>query len=109
MLLVSLQAEDPARIKIGPNVAVNKDEPLKMHTKVVLAVNPADSRNLIAASNRSWGDAKTKACNVLVHASQDAGATWETVPFEADRGSYRGDPDIVFGPDGTAYLGTIAV
>jgi hypothetical protein len=109
MLLVLLQPEDPARIRIGPNVAVNKDEPLKMHTKVVLAVNPVDSRNLIAASNRSWGDAKTKACIVLVHASQDAGGSWETLPLEAERGSYRGDPDIVFGPDGTAYLVTIAV
>jgi len=108
LLSVLLQAEDATRIKIGPNVAVNKDEPLKMHTEVVFAVNPADPRNLVAASNRSWGDAKTKQCIVLVFVSQDGGATWETIPTEADRGSYRGDPAIVFGPDGTAYLGTIA-
>jgi photosystem II stability/assembly factor-like uncharacterized protein len=109
LLLVSFQSENAARIKIGPNVAVNKDEPLKMHTEVVLAVNPMDSRNIVAASNRSWGDAKTKACVVLVYTSQDGGTTWETIPFETDRGSFRGDPCIVFGADGTAYLGTIAV
>ena len=108
LLLVSLQTEDATRIKIGANVAVNKDEPLKMHTEVVLAVNPADPRNLVAAANRSWGDAKTKQCIVLVFVSQDSGETWETIPHETDRGSYRGDPTIVFGTDGTAYLGTIA-
>jgi hypothetical protein len=94
---------------IGPNVPVSRDEPSRMHTEVVFAVNPTDPGNIIAASNRSWGDAKTKACIVLVYVSTDSGATWQTFPHETDKGTFRGDPCVLFAPDGTAFLGTIAV
>lgn len=70
-----------------------------------IAVNPRNSSNLIAVSIAIEGGRRRS----IPYASFDAGQTW-TRSVAADKDSALlngGDPVVYFGPDGTAFFGTI--
>jgi hypothetical protein len=70
-----------------------------------LAVNPADTDNLIAAA-MNVGDGPMSSS---VWASHDAGRTWVRARDADGVGDFPdGDPMATFAPDGTAYFTTLA-
>jgi hypothetical protein len=88
------------RIIVEPNVLVSTDGDVP-HVETALAVNPRDSKNLIGCAI-VYGSQRTMTCKT--YASKDGGNTWLDHAF-AERADYiSADPQIAFGPDGTAYF-----
>jgi hypothetical protein len=92
-----------APLSVGVAVEVSRDEPAFRHVESVLAADPRDGRNLIAAC-MTFGAAP----GVAVYASKDAGRTWTRATREGGATSFDGiDPALAFAPDGTAHLATL--
>ena len=100
---IALPAPPPPSLQITmlPGVPISTDEPGADHVESWLAVNPRDSRNLIAASMVLGGPSV-----VAVYSSRDGGKTWA----RATHGSKKNpvfdglDPAATFDSDGTAYF-----
>jgi hypothetical protein len=88
-------------ITVFPDVQVSTDEPEARHVESVLAVNPRDPRNLVAASIVL--DSNTR---IAVYASHDGGQSWSRGKEEAGgRKVFDGlDPAVAFDREGNAYL-----
>jgi hypothetical protein len=95
-----LKPPGPA-ITIFPSVQVSTDEPKARHVESVLAVNPRDPKNLVAASIVLGSNTR-----VAVYASHDGGQSWSRGK-EGVGGStvFDGlDPAVAFDREGNAYL-----
>src|SRR6267142_4833620 len=88
-------------IGVGQNVHVSASQPTFSHTEVMIAVDPNNPENLIAAS--MFLD-RTNVGNTVVYASSDGGTTWRKTLEANAYGKYSADPDVAFGPDHTAYF-----
>jgi hypothetical protein len=93
-------------ISVQPSVRISADEPTARHVESWLAVNPRDSRNLIAASI-VFGERD----GVAAYASRDGGKSWVRATHGArpERVFDGIDPAVAFDPDGNAYLVTSQV
>jgi hypothetical protein len=93
-------------ISVLSSVHVSADEPGTRYVEPVLAVNPRNPRNLVAAV-MVLGERG----GVAVYASQDGGNTWKRAangPLARPLfGNGHQDPVLVFDPEGNAYLGTL--
>lgn len=92
-------------IIVGPAVLISSDEPDSLHVESVVAVNPRDSQNVIAAVI-TFGRQRS---GVAVYFTRDGGKRWAratsgTVPFL----SPGLDPDVAFDAAGHAYLVSLA-
>ncbi len=101
---VSSRAPSPAPTRpfdVVSSVEISADEPLARHVESVLAINPRDPNNLVAASI-VFGDAG----GVAAYASRDGGRTWSRGIDAAGRKprSEGLDPAVAFAPDGAAHL-----
>lgn len=87
---------------VGPNVMVSKSSP-QPRVEMQIAANPKNAKNLIATAIET--DLDGDRCKA--YATFDGGYTWlETTLTELpETGS--GDPQVAFGPDGTAYFTAI--
>lgn len=92
---------------------VPADQSRGAETGPVVAVNPANRRNLIA----TWEQDPSKnfrSLSVVVGTSSDGGETWKRLLLLAvsrctgGEPSYASDPSLAIGPDGIAYLATLA-
>jgi len=95
-----LKPPGPA-ITVFPSVQVSTDEPEARHVESVLAVNPRDPKNLVAASIVLGSSTR-----VAVYASHDGGLRWSRGK-EGVGGSkvFDGlDPAVAFDREGNAYL-----
>jgi hypothetical protein len=95
-----------ARITVAPNILVSRDDANMPHAETMIAVNPKDEKNLIGTSivftNFEYGT------TCKTYASKDGGYTWlpTSFPERFDYGS--ADPQVVFGPRGTAYFNMLS-
>lgn len=99
------KAPAPSAIAVLPGVQISADDPKTRHVESVVAVNPRDPLNLIAAS-MVFGEAG----GVAVYSSRDGGRSWKRSANGAlSRPLFGGgqDPALAFDPDGNAYLATI--
>src|SRR6202023_369479 len=99
------KAPAPSAIAVLPGVEISADDPKTRHVESVVAVNPRDPLNLIAAS-MVFGEAS----GVAVYSSRDGGRSWKRAANGAlSRPLFGGgqDPALAFAPDGNAYLATI--
>jgi hypothetical protein len=86
---------------VQPGVAVSADEPAAAHVESVLAVNPREQRNLIAAVITFARERS----GVVVYFSRDGGRSWTRAMHGiAPLLSPGLDPDLVFDSTGRAYL-----
>ncbi len=92
------------RILIGPNVQVSRDGDVA-HVESHVGVNPTNPRNLLGTAISFTSPAigtETK-----VYASFDGGWTWTDRYFPDQRQQGAFDPQVAFGPTGTAYFVTL--
>ncbi len=105
--LPSPEAGSPGRpaVHVGTNVQVSRARAEIRHNEVILAIDPANARRLLAAS--MTGSKNGDSSGVVVYASGDGGATWRpAVEYQgkgADGENYC-DPSLAYGPDGSAHL-----
>jgi hypothetical protein len=100
--LIGQHSEGDAHILIGPNLRVN---PLGdgIHMEPHLAVDPTNSRNLIAADFLVTPDGRT-VCQT--YGSKDSGNSW-TVAGAFQELIPCGDPQVAYGVTGTAYFAAL--
>lgn len=94
------------QILVGPNVLVSRESAYP-NVELMLAANPKNPKNLVGAAivTTPVGD------RCVAYTSMDGGSTWRIVEFPQLPESGTGDPQVVFGMDGTAYftaLGQVA-
>ncbi|HEY7114107.1 MAG TPA: sialidase family protein [Thermoanaerobaculia bacterium] len=95
-------AAKPARaFDVASSVEVSTDAPLARHVESVLAINPRDPNNLLAAVI-DFGENG----GVVPYASRDGGKSWSRGRDAAGRPARFGelDPAVAFARDGAAYL-----
>lgn len=88
-------------ITVFPGVRVSIDEPELRHVESVLAVNPRDPSNLVAASIVLGSNTR-----VAVYASHDGGQSWSRGKERVGGSAvFEGiDPAVAFDREGNAYL-----
>src|SRR5688572_54684 len=106
-LAAPLSTEAQSRITIGTSTHVSTDARKVPHAETFVAVNPRNSRNIIAAastvSREGWHN--------VVYSSSDGGKTWTRAHLRAisPRPLMNGDPVVYFDDMGTAYYSEIAI
>ena len=98
-----ISAEE-ARILVGPNILVSRDGDIP-HTELIAAADPQNAKNLIAAGitpSSARGSWATK-----TYASVDGGVTWSHSSFPELHEAGALDPQVGYGPQGTAYFSAI--
>ncbi len=88
-------------ITVGPNVQVSARNGDRAHEEVRIATDPASPQRLLVCS--MVFSSKENATHTLIYASSDGGRSWAPT-LESDRVEHSGDPDCVFGLDGSAYF-----
>jgi hypothetical protein len=89
------------RIFVEPNVLVSADGDVP-HVETALAVNPRDPKNLIGCAIVYGRQRVSMTCKT--YASKDSGNTWLDYAFPERLDYISADPQIAFGPEGTAYF-----
>jgi len=89
------------RILVGANVLVDR-QPTVAHMEDSVAVNPANKLNIIGASI-TVDRVNTRFID-KIYVSFDGGSTWRTHNLPNYDIYDSGDPEVAFGPDGTAYV-----
>jgi photosystem II stability/assembly factor-like uncharacterized protein len=106
LMAVAGAAAQEVKINVGPNYLVSRDGDVA-HAETMIAANPQDPKNLIAASITATRPDGGWACRT--YASRDGGATWRYSDFPEQVEFGGADPQIVFTPDGTAiFIGLTA-
>lgn len=90
----------PNQVSVGPNIFVNRPEPIDANNSPTLVRNPLLETNLVLAHRVDRPQFST-----LVHSSLDGGATWSsTTPPLPDGLDRPFAPDVAFAPDGTLFV-----
>lgn len=100
-MAVAQTAGTEGRIIVGPNVRVSHNPwaPFVEHT---VAVDPTDSGRLLGAAIAFTGPGGHAMS--LPFRSPDGGVTWLPAPLPEQVAAGGADPQVGFGPDGTAYF-----
>jgi hypothetical protein len=96
------------QIIVDPNILVSRDGDFP-HFEYMVAANPLDASNLVGASMGIPEPGGLIA--TMTYFSHDRGQTWKVGKFfdqdvEAE-GFGSGDPQVAFGPNGTAYFAVL--
>jgi hypothetical protein len=92
------------------NIRVNTDNSTEAQNEPFVAVNPSNSRHIVAGAN-NWL-AGSGRYEVTAYVSFDGGSTWASSNPYIDRNAGRvnaADPTIAFGPNGEVYFAFIAL
>lgn len=93
------------RIVVGPNVQVSAKNGARAHWEVRMAADPNDANHLIACSFIQ--STRQDTFHTVVYSSADAGRSWAPT-LDSGVSILEGDPDCIFGLNGTAYFVTLA-
>jgi hypothetical protein len=93
-------------IRVGPNVQVSAKHSDRAHWEIRMAADPENPGHLMACSFIHSG--AQNSFHTVVYVSSDAGKSW-TPTLESDRTGFVGDPECVYGLNGTAYFVTLAL
>jgi hypothetical protein len=97
------QTAGVARIQVGPNVLVSRDDESLEHQEVQLGASPTDAKRLVACSMVDVGALSQRKMHTASYVSNDGGKSWTIGPTIPE----SGDPVCGFGPDGAVYFGAI--
>lgn len=104
---------EPPSISLGSTLEVGTDLPDLPHVEPVVAVNPADSDNIVVASivvRAPMSDEFYDSWTIHVLATTDGGATWTRHELPGLESTFAGDPWLKWAPDGRVHLsGLVAV
>ena len=103
VLPAGLRAQQSA-IQVSPNVQGSAANGKRLHHELVVSASPTDANALLACA--MIFDARDASRHVIAYGSFDGGKSWAPT-LEVDRTSFVGDPDCMFGLDGTAYLSAL--
>lgn len=95
----AVAGQEPARIVVGPNIRASGDA-ARPYVEPMIAVNPADSDNLVGASMRI----DSTAVITVALVSRDGGRSWSETPVP----SCGWDPWVAFLPSGVALVSCLA-
>jgi hypothetical protein len=87
-------------ITVGKNIQVSAQRSAWWHDEMMLAVDPTDSRRMIATSIVMIPQQAKR--STVIYASGDGGKTW-TPTLDTTYLDHTSDPACVYGEDGTAY------
>lgn len=96
-----------ARLSIEWRVPVGTDVPDLPHVEPVVAVNPADSDNIVVASivvREPMSDGFYDSWTIHVLATTDGGETWTRHELPGLESTFAGDPWLKWAADGTLHL-----
>jgi hypothetical protein len=105
-LVMRAVAQDTPRIEVGPNVQVSVERSTEAHYETWIAVDPTDSRRMLACSMISSD--RLYRYSTAVYRSGDGGAHWTQTLNTDDKGQ-TADPICTFAPDGTALYVVLTV
>jgi hypothetical protein len=105
-LTLGAVAQDASRIEVGANVQVSTDRSGEAHYETWIAIDPTDSRRMLACSMISSD--RLSRYSTAVYRSADAGAHWSQA-LNTDGPDQTSDPMCTFAPDGTALYLVLAV
>lgn len=101
-VLSNFAQEIKAKIIIGSNIHVSTDGNFA-HEESMLAANPKDTNNLIAAAQVPLDKVLfNKGCKIYV--TKNAGKSWKDISLPQQIQFGGGDPQVAFGLQGTAYF-----
>lgn len=104
---------EPPSMSLGPTLAVGTGLPDLPHVEPVVAVNPADSDNVVVASivvREPMSDGFHDSWTIHVLATTDGGETWTRHELPGLESTFAADPWLRWAPDGTLHLsGLVAV
>ncbi len=94
-----------ARVVVGPNQLVSRDGDIP-HVELMVAANPKNPKNLVGTAITNTRPEGGWACKT--YASLDGGQTWTASSFAEQLEWGGADPQVAFGPHGTAYFTALA-
>ena len=112
VLASGLQAQlEPPRISVGGDVQVSRAWAAQHFAEVTVCADPSDARRLVAAAmyDTSAGPTGQRDGGVVAFTSHDGGSSWRPTLDTRRAGQQSPDPSCGFGPNGVAYLATMAV
>ena len=95
---------DSPRVIVGSNMLVSRDGDIP-HVELSVASNPQDPNNLVGASITATRLEGGWACKV--YSSHNAGDSWADAVLPEQHINGGGDPQVAFGPNGTAYFAAL--
>ena len=90
-----------AKVIVGPNMLVTRDGEIP-HVELMIAANPKDPKNLVGASITATAAEGGWACKT--YSSHNGGDLWTDAVLPEQHTQGGGDPQVAFGPHGTAYF-----
>lgn len=103
---VGREAPEPDRsksvVRYGPNVHVSREDHALPHAEPHLAISPRDGRTLLGAAIVYTHEIHGTTCKTFL--SRDGGQQWTTTSFPERYTHGSADPQVAFGPTGTAYF-----
>jgi len=91
-------------ISVGPNVRISTANSDRAHWETRIAADPEHAGALLACS--FIHSTKDNTFHTVVYRSADSGNSWQP-SLESDAGDFTGDPDCIFGVDGSALFATL--
>lgn len=92
-----------ARIQVGPNTLVSRDDQQLHHEEVQVGTSPTDASQLVACSMVEGAKLSQRKLHTVSYISNDGGKVWKMGPQIPE----SGDPVCGYGPDGAVYFGAI--
>ena len=95
---------DDQAILVGPNMLVTRDGDIP-HVELIVASNPTDPKNLVGAAITATRSEGGWACKT--YTTHNAGDSWQDAILPEQHTLGGADPQVAFGPHGTAYFATL--
>ena len=92
-----------ARIQVGPNTLVSREDQQLAHEEVQVGTSPTDANQLVACSMVESAKLSQRKMHTVSYISNDGGKSWKMGPKIPE----SGDPVCGYGPDGAVYFGAI--
>jgi hypothetical protein len=103
---LALAADQSPAISVGPNVRISTANSDRAHWETRIAADPEHAGTLLACS--FIHSSKDDSFHTIVYRSGDDGKSWQP-SMESNVSDFVGDPDCIFGLDGSAFFATLAL
>ncbi len=101
---LAIAGEPRSNITVGPNVRISAANSDRAHWETRIAADPEHAGILLACS--FIHSSQNNNFHTVVYRSDDGGVSWQP-SLESEGADYIGDPDCIFGLDGTALFSTL--